>query len=679
MVDGHIHRFFPKHGAALKEFDNTWTQFRFMCNWRMGMWRQPIDAICDYFGERIAMYFSFLGFYTKALCVPASMGILCAIVVFSAGNPIGEYAAVAFCVLIMVWATVFLEYWKREQFRNAHRWGTRGLDAREQPLPQFQGVYDETLESLVYDESRSVSRSRQLCISAAVAVIAILVVMGTMAFYTGLTWFMQKNYGAGGVVSGLNSITIIVFNTLYKDLSAYLTTLENPRTETEFQNSLTQKTFLFQFMNSFFALYMVAFAKPFSVAGHDAGTWNGTSYNATGSNQVNEWFGSCRCVRYEPSGCFDADVCDNVDCTNLPWAQCSCMQYDCRADVGMLLLTLFGVQIFIGNAMEIVMPQIVMYVKNRLRNQGEDQSDLDLTGLEVESAMPDYEEYVYAGAFDDYNEVVLQFGFVTLFGADFPLVAFLAWFNNMIEMRSDGYKFVHVYRRPTPKPCENIGSWYSILEVMSFAAVSTNCANIFMVSEFAKSLTWSTRVFGLFAAEHIALMAKISLAAYIPDIPADLQKEIEYEEYLNEKAGLATLLLQAEADFADEIHLFRKHDAELETVASSCNLEFPLVKPESAVEVMTVKNELHSADQVEIMTVKNDLQSKETEQEQLLEQPPESQEPPLSTNGESCAHCSEALLPIEDKFSGEIVVVEGAKLHIECKKPYLEVSAFSST
>ena len=122
-----------------------------MCNWRMGMWRQPIDAICDYFGERIAMYFSFLGFYTKVCnhmrpihcltnihvcrrCVCQHQWASCAqslyfllgirSVTFDQKHytngfvtdcaATGEYAAVAFCVLIMVWATVFLEYWKRE-------------------------------------------------------------------------------------------------------------------------------------------------------------------------------------------------------------------------------------------------------------------------------------------------------------------------------------------------------------------------------------------------------------------------------------------------------------------------------------------------------------------------------------------------------------------------------------
>lgn len=39
-------------------------------------WHQPSDLIKDYFGERIGLYFEFLGFYTSALIIPAIFGII---------------------------------------------------------------------------------------------------------------------------------------------------------------------------------------------------------------------------------------------------------------------------------------------------------------------------------------------------------------------------------------------------------------------------------------------------------------------------------------------------------------------------------------------------------------------------------------------------------------------------
>jgi hypothetical protein len=37
---------------------------------------QPIELINEYFGEKLAFYFSWLDFYTKSLIVPAILGLL---------------------------------------------------------------------------------------------------------------------------------------------------------------------------------------------------------------------------------------------------------------------------------------------------------------------------------------------------------------------------------------------------------------------------------------------------------------------------------------------------------------------------------------------------------------------------------------------------------------------------
>ena len=37
---------------------------------------QTTDQICSYFGVKLAMYFAWLGFYTKSLIIPAVLGTL---------------------------------------------------------------------------------------------------------------------------------------------------------------------------------------------------------------------------------------------------------------------------------------------------------------------------------------------------------------------------------------------------------------------------------------------------------------------------------------------------------------------------------------------------------------------------------------------------------------------------
>lgn len=44
-------------------------------NWRCK--KQPLWLIRRYFGEKVALYFAWLGFYTKALYPPAIVGLIC--------------------------------------------------------------------------------------------------------------------------------------------------------------------------------------------------------------------------------------------------------------------------------------------------------------------------------------------------------------------------------------------------------------------------------------------------------------------------------------------------------------------------------------------------------------------------------------------------------------------------
>lgn len=604
IAAGHLKHCFASHGPLLSTFDAIWSRFGLIFAFcgsppegesRTWPWEQPIDSIRDYFGERLAMYFSFLGFYTHALISPTLWGATAGIIqyIFQDAAPlIAEWAVVGYCIQIVIWATVFLENWKRKQAENAHRWGMRGLTSKELPLPAFQGKYDPLLETLVYDLTDERSRSCKICGAAGIVFICLLTVAGTMAGFTILQNLLNRiDPNMGTVVGIANAICIIVFNDFYKNLAAWLTTVENHRTETEFNNNLVLKCFLFQFINSYFSLYITAFIKPWTTEERPEYIYNNVTVPSKSANTIWTLFGSCSCKEYLPEKCFDDygrkegpftfvnishptsgtwDKCIDSVCSNLPAVACSCETLNCKQDVAALLITVFGIQIVWGNISEIIVPQIVFYFKDKADNMPMPASSEEVpdevpgvkSPAELEAVMPNYEEYVYAGIFDDYNELALQFGFVTLFATNFPFVGVLAFVNNLIEIRSDAFKFVHVYRRPTPRPCEKIGTWYTVMEIMTFAAVTTNCANVFFVSDFAKDMAFSTRVFGMFAAEHCAYFLKFIIAAAIDDVSPEIAREIEYEDCLKDKAMFADLTKRVNEEFAAILPMHRNLEVE---------------------------------------------------------------------------------------------------------------------
>lgn len=73
---------------------------------------------------------------------------------------------------------------------------------------------------------------------------------------------------------------------------------------------------------------------------------------------------------------------------------------------------------------------------------------------------------------------VIQYGFVTLFVAAFPLAPLFALLNNIMEVRLDAYKFLVAYRRPQPARTKNLGIWRDILNGISKLAVIANVSLI---------------------------------------------------------------------------------------------------------------------------------------------------------------------------------------------------------
>jgi hypothetical protein len=81
---------------------------------------------------------------------------------------------------------------------------------------------------------------------------------------------------------------------------------------------------------------------------------------------------------------------------------------------------------------------------------------------------------------DDYQELVLQFCFVTLFGAAFPLMGMLALISNFIEIYIDSYKLCYTMQRPLAQRSASIPhTWMIILKVVAVLSVLTNIIIVF--------------------------------------------------------------------------------------------------------------------------------------------------------------------------------------------------------
>merc|ERR1712080_380908 len=150
------------------------------------------------------------------------------------------------------------------------------------------------------------------------------------------------------------------------------------------------------------------------------------------------------------------------------------------------------------------------------------------TQVELESSAPDYE-----GTFDDYLEMFIQFGYVTLFSSAYPLAGLCALLNNLIEIRSDAFKLCYIYQRPFLQRVESIGSWQT-MEVMGFIAVIVNCGLMGLsgpVHRIFPNITGSQTVILIIVLEPLMLLIKLLISAAISDVPHSVAMELAKAEY----------------------------------------------------------------------------------------------------------------------------------------------------
>ncbi|KAL7304277.1 hypothetical protein TKK_0003079 [Trichogramma kaykai] len=262
--------------------------------------------------------------------------------------------------------------------------------------------------------------------------------------------------------AGINLCCIVVFNWIYVWLAECLTEIELQRTQTEFDDSLTLKIYLLEFVNYYASIFYIAFFKG-KFIGHPG------AYNRVFDSRQEE----CG-----PGGCLLE----------------LCIQ---------LCIIMIGKQTM-NAILEMCLPYF-WKLMNTLRLVSRRRGDASTSPSSNSSSgskymhlqwVRDYKlvEWGPRSLFPEYLEMVLQYGFVTIFVAAFPLAPFFALVNNVMEMRLDAKKLLTMYRRPVSQRVRDIGIWYRILDSVSKLSVITNGFIIAFTSNFIPRLVYRLAV-----------------------------------------------------------------------------------------------------------------------------------------------------------------------------------------
>ncbi|XP_044042467.1 anoctamin-2b isoform X2 [Siniperca chuatsi] len=505
---------------------------------------QPIDLVRKYFGEKIGLYFAWLGVYTQLLMPASIVGIivfgygvatvdtnipsqemcdeslnftmcpLCdgacdfwhlstACGTARASHLFDNPATVFFAIFMSLWAVLFLEHWKRRQISLSFSWDLTGIEEDEEhPRPKYETILLQKRQRKHKTKKRKKKnepekqedgtvtgkdRWRQKLLSAMAAGIpaaidkltwkdrlpGYFINVSSILFMFGLTFSavfgvivyritvsalmamspdpetksnVRVTVTATAVI--INLVVILILDEIYGAVALWLTELEIPKTETNFEERLILKAFLLKFMNAYAPIFYVAFFK-----GRFAGRPGNYVYV----------FNDYRMEECAPGGCLIE----------------LCIQ---------LSIIMLGKQLIQNNIFEIGIPKLKKLVR-AMKDKGSAEKEREEERPPQQWNL-DYALAPFEGLTPEYMEMIIQFGFVSLFVASFPLAPLFALLNNIIEIRLDAKKFVTELRRPVAVRAKDIGIWYNILSGMGKFSVIINAFVISFTSDFIPRLVY---------------------------------------------------------------------------------------------------------------------------------------------------------------------------------------------
>ena len=138
----------------------------------------------------------------------------------------------------------------------------------------------------------------------------------------------------------------------------------------------------------------------------------------------------------------------------------------------------------------------------------------------------------YENTFEDYTEMVLQFGLMTMFVGAFPLAPIIAFAESTFEIRVDAFKLCSSMRRPIPREAEDIGTWATYLIVLSRVAIVVNIALLLFTAGNLSSWPMKARVVIFFCASVFCLLAFELILLFVPDSPEKRDQVLKRHDFL---------------------------------------------------------------------------------------------------------------------------------------------------
>ncbi|XP_031385503.1 anoctamin-like protein At1g73020 isoform X2 [Punica granatum] len=465
---------FPLHVEAKRK--------RLLRVWALNWWDftdQPIDEIYSYFGTKMAVYFSFLGMYTRWMLFPAGLGFVVHLVDF---GPFQLLVLPIFFISIVLWAVMFSQFWKRKNSALLSRWQISysvgaypGYDLGFKVPGKDRSSLQSSVELISKwgrDKKNDKERFQReewfgtLMRFRNDVIIILSIICLQLPFelaYAHLYEVVESDYMKFGLTV-IYLFLIQYFTRIGGKISVQLINNENNANREYRADSLVYKVFGLYFMQSYIGLF----------------------YHAL----LHRNFKTLRQVLIQRL--IVSEVLENLWENSFPYLKYSYKKYKVRK-----------------SKKEKGSPTGKIQFKSRVEKEYLKPTYSASIGEELED-----------GLFDDLLELTLQFGMIMMFACAFPLAFAFAALNNVTEIRTDALKLLVMMKRPVPRAAATIGAWLNIFQFLIVMSICTN--SVLLVCLYDKEGKWRIEpgLAAILVMEHILLLIKFGFSRFVPEEPA---------------------------------------------------------------------------------------------------------------------------------------------------------------
>jgi len=541
-------------------------------------WRkQPFHEIREYYGEAVTLYYAWMDCYIVWLVSLSIVGSVCWILYqFKSEWVYLENALVLYGAFVIFWSIFFMEAWNRREADLVFQWDCLGTDIVQREYWDFPNRAElkkhpitQEWENYFDNEVRDSRMNKSLMIMAVFMFFGASLNIGAVILGGYLQETITFQAAVGPAIASLALVVSQLVTKIIWDMIAQaLNDWETHKYVTDYDQQLGFKIFGMEMVMKFGAIFFIAFFK--------------------GPLGKDETFGI--------KGCRDIDGL----LTNTQF---------CDYELMWQLLIVFLAEMTVGQFTEVVIPLVLLKIKNHQNNQEEaetaeangsgsgsgsepgvgvelkvDKGAATSLPMTKESNIQDMDEfgkeeraerleefYAYrkergdpmdewitedqeneaekesfwmvGGPNLDYQEMMIQFGFVTLFSIAFPIVPFLALLNNLIEIRTDSMGMNETMQRPQYRSAPDIGVWKGALNFMVWSSIVFNIVLVLYFNNYLAEHKWFdgsdkfTLVGVVIGTEHVLIIFKMVCENVVPDHTQWLVHALEGVKAMEKRAN----------------------------------------------------------------------------------------------------------------------------------------------